>query len=535
MALPRRDGGHASTEASAVQAADPCLDATALVDGAPAVLSSAAWHALLHGGRDAFSSVEEAEALAGAAPLAWDALLDALALVASACRRCAACADDLFGAGGAPPPRRRGSGAASACGAAALREVVERYGAAAAGRGGDAALRDADDRCAALLRDLASDCGARRRGARRAARLGVRGRPRPRRAPRRRARRRALGGDGWGGGGPSACSVAAVNGAPAATAARSTAASRTRRRARSCGGSRSRSAACRGTASRTRRPACATLERGRGDAPRADAARFALVCDLFLRRLPAPRPPGRGGFWPGPRASAARPPAVAAALRAPRGRGRGGAAAVAAPRRRARALRRGDRGDRRRRRAPGVGRASRLGLLRRARAAVADGAEPFGFLPRDFAADTGRALLCDPDLVVARTAPRLLPEIRLVPPRNSVFDWEATAADDAAGDGGGALARLLLGARGAGQAPAGGLFLGLGDAALDRLATSLGYAVAAGGANLPDYLAGRDGALLDDLPELRDLRDVVLVLKACTAATACWAAGAGGDAARAGR
>ena len=167
-------------------------------------------------------------------------------------------------------------------------------------------------------------------------------------------------------------------------------------------------------------------------------------------------------------------------------------------------------------------------------AAVADGAEPFGFLPRDFAADTGRALLCDPDLVVARTA--LLDyfrEIRrLVPPRNRVFDWEATAADDAAGDGGGALARLLLGARGAGQAPAGGLFLGLGDARLlDRLATSLGYAVAAGGANLPDYLAGRDGALLDDLPELRDLRDVVLVLKACTAATACWAAGAGGDAA----
>ena len=78
-----------------------------------------------------------------------------------------------------------------------------------------------------------------------------------------------------------------------------------------------------------------------------------------------------------------------------------------------------------------------------------DGAAPFGFPPRDFAADTGRVLLCDPDLVVARTA--LLDyfrEIRrLVPPRNRVFDWEATAADDAAGDGGGALARLLLGPR----------------------------------------------------------------------------------------
>ena len=151
-------------------------------------------------------------------------------------------------------------------------------------------------------------------------------------------------------------------------------------------------------------------------------------------------------------------------------------------------------------------------------AAVADGAEPFRFLPRDFAADTD-ALLCDPDLVVAPTA--LLDyfrEIRrLVPSGNRVFDWETTVADDAAGDGVGALARLLLGARGAGQTPDGGLFLGLGDARLlDRPATSLGYAVATSAAREPDYLAGRDGALLDDLPELRD---VVLVLEACTAAT----------------
>ncbi|KAH8050297.1 hypothetical protein JL722_11503 [Aureococcus anophagefferens] len=678
MALPRRDGGHASTEASAVQAADPCLDATALVDGAPAVLSSAAWHALLHGGRDAFSSVEEAEALAGAAPLAWDALLDALALVASACRRCAACADDLFGAGGAAaaPSRQRRP---PARGAAALREVVERYGAAAAGRGGDAALRTRTTdarRCCGTSRD----CGARR--ARRSSRPpgwasadgrghavllvvargggpsaatagaaagparapspsstaapGDGGVPRPRRgrgvgrgaaAARARARRRAAApprargdlvrappapapaggrhgggsrrgrasrpghGEAWdmaahfyaeclpfldddgaardddGGVGAATATRAPWlalalragkraarrreprRGAADAAAPRPPRGPRRRRAARGRRGRRLRRPQVRAALGRLRGPrprggaggarprraseldalagaprrealalpldlaavdfppgaraaglfgaaaarrrrqarpaarrcdrACATLERGRGDAPRADAARFALVCDLFLRRLPAPRPPGRGGFWAGParaqldllrslRRCALHAAAAAAALPPSRRLDGERVLCVAAIAAIADAVAR----------ARGRAEPARPSTAR-ARAAVADGAEPFGFLPRDFAADTGRALLCDPDLVVARTA--LLDYFRRSGScrRNRVFDWEATAADDAAGDGGGALARLLLGARGAGQAPAGGLFLGLGDAAPRPPRGVAGYAVAA--------------------------------------------------------
>ncbi|KAH8097176.1 hypothetical protein JL720_57 [Aureococcus anophagefferens] len=657
MALPRRDGGHASTEASAVQAADPCLDATALVDGAPAVLSSAAWHALLHGGRDAFSSVEEAEALAGAAPLAWDALLDALALVASACRRCAACADDLFGAGGAARQRRRGAARLGACGA---RPRSGRSSSATARRRPAAA---ATPRCGTRTTDARRCCGTSRATARRSAAAGRprtaaprrlsasadgRGTPapvvargggpsakfptarpfsarggralsavstrgrfpartltlnsgaqaaaggvRPRRgrgvgrgaaAARARARRRAAApprargdlvrappapaprrgrrrrrraapaargasrpghGEAWdmaahfyaeclpfldddgaarddggarardddaldevapagvGGataragaralcgacadahalrrrrgletrapwfalalragkraalaspclasgsrharledldavappagdaavdfGGPKSGRLWAAFAGPASRAGgaaglgepASSTRSRARRgarpsrsrwtsrpstspgaRAAGLFGAAARRGAARGQPARRCDRCGATLERGRGDAPRADAARFALVCDLFLRRLPAPRPPGRGGFWAG------RPRAQLDLLRslrrcAPRGRGRGGAAAVAAPRRRARAGRR--------------------------------------------------------------------------------------------------------------------LFLGLGDAAPRPPRDAAGYAASRRRANLPDYLAGRDGALLDDLPELRDLRDVVLVLKACTA------------------
>ena len=139
-----------------------CLDPTALEGEAPAALRSSAWEELVQG-CCAGSTVEDVEAPLGSRPLAWRSYRGGLAVAAAACRRAAA-SRDAFGP--------RGGGLAAA--AAAAGEALDRCGARAAaaeavvdgyayvsrkGRAGGAAdFRPHDERCGALLRDLARDC-----------------------------------------------------------------------------------------------------------------------------------------------------------------------------------------------------------------------------------------------------------------------------------------------------------------------------------------------------------------------------------------
>ena len=142
---------------------------------------------------------------------------------------------------------------------------------------------------------------------------------------------------------------------------------------------------------------------------------------------------------------------------------------------------------------------------------VPSNSKPFGFAVRDFAADTGRALLPDPALVAARTS--LLDYFRALrkrtPHRNRVFGWERTAVEQPG------LVSSFLGGDAGSRGPA----LGTGDARLlDRLCTALGYKREPRGASLAGYLV-QDSPLLRDVPELEYLRDIVLVLKVALAPT----------------
>ena len=277
-------------------------------------------------------------------------------------------------------------------------------------------------------------------------------------------------------------------------------------------------AAC--TALRRCDRACVTLEHMRDRVPRADARRFALVSHLFLRCLPCPQIDG--GFWRSEctrslqadllfllRRKALHASAAAASCAQTRALDGERVLCVAAVAAVADAVVRNIAVD-----APCI-----LSLFYGGSSSciVGEGrvvppeSKPFGFAVRDFAADTGRALLPDPALVAARTS--LLDYFRALrkatPHRNRVFGWERSSQGKAG------LVSSFMGGDTTSRGPA----LCTGDARLlDRLCTALGYKREPRGASLAGYLV-QDSPLLRDVPELEYLRDIVLVLKVALAPT----------------